>query len=183
MMAASATLPNSHTVPRPAPSSAAHPASDHTAQRTRVLRQFRVVFGAVRQHFHQIEKQAGVGGAMVAALGYIQAQPGLRVTELAAAMDVHQSTASNLVKQLVQRGLVKSAKAEDDRRSVRLQLEAAGHAVLARVAGPREGVLPRALGELPEDALQHLEQGLAELLLRLPVDSETPAARTPLADL
>lgn len=160
-----------------------NPPAAPIAQRTRVLRQFRIVFGAVRQHFHQIEKQAGVGGALVAALGYIQAQPGLRVSELAVAMDVHQSTASNLVKQLVQRGLVRAEKAEDDRRSVRLHMDDAGRAVLAKVAGPREGVLPRALGELPDAALDQLEKGLTELLLRLPTNAEAPAARTPLAEL
>lgn len=160
-----------------------NPLAAPIAQRTRVLRQFRIVFGAVRQHFHQIEKQAGVGGALVAALGYIQAQPGLRVSELAVAMDVHQSTASNLVKQLVQRGLVRAEKAEDDRRSVRLHMDDAGRAVLAKVTGPREGVLPRALGELPDAALDQLEKGLTELLLRLPTNAEAPAARTPLAEL
>lgn len=164
-----------------------HEVSDTSApaaQSTRVLRQFRVVFGAVRQHFHELEKQAGVGGAMVAALGYIQGQPGLRISELAVAMDVHQSTASNLVKQLVQRGLVKSAKAEDDRRSVRLYLEPSAQAVLARVSGPREGVLPHALGGLSAEALGHLERGLAELLQQLAASNTVQeAARTPLADL
>lgn len=168
---------------KPASSTSVCPPTETTAQRTRVLRQFRVVIGAVRQHFHQVEKQAGVGGALVAALGYIQAQPGLRITELAVAMDVHQSTASNLVKQLVQRGLARTEKAEDDRRSVRLHLDEAGRAVLAKVAGPREGVLPRALGELPDDALEHLEQGLAALLHHLPASGDLPTARTPLAEL
>ena len=51
------------------------------------------------------------------------------------------------------------------------------------MSGPREGVLPRALGSLSDEALTHLEQGLAALLAQLPVDQETPAARTPLADL
>lgn len=169
------------TAPTKAPTLA--PTAAPAAQRTRVLRQFRVVFGAVRQHFHQIEKQAGVGGALVAALGYIQARPGLRVTELAVAMDVHQSTASNLVRQLVQRGLVTTEKAEDDRRSVRLQLALAGLSVLAKVSGPQEGMLPRALGHLSDEALTHLEQGLTELLQQLPAGTEAPAARTPLADL
>jgi len=30
---------------------------------TRVLRQFRVVFNAVKTHFRQVEREAGVGGA------------------------------------------------------------------------------------------------------------------------
>lgn len=170
-------------MPRPAPSPVAQVATEATAQSTRVLRQFRLVFGAVRQHFHQIEKQAGIGGAMAAALGYIQAQPGMRVSELAVAMDVHQSTASNLIKQLVQRGLITAGKGEDDRRSVRLLLQPAGQAVLDKVIGPREGVLPHALSGLPDEALSQLEHGLHALLKQLPVDQKAPTARTPPADL
>lgn len=154
-----------------------------TAQKTRVLRQFRVVFGAVRQHFRQVERRAGVGGAMVAALDYIEASPGLRVTELAIAMDVHQSTASNLVRQMVQRGLIRTERDPGDRRSVHLQLEDAGRRVLLAVPGPREGVLPQALARLSDDGLQQLETGLAELLALLPVKAEAEAARTPLANL
>ncbi len=170
-------------MPRSAPTPVTNVNTEAAAQSTRVLRQFRVVFGAVRQHFHQIEKQAGIGGAMVAALGYVQAQPGMRVSELAVAMDVHQSTASNLIKQLVQRGLITAEKGEDDRRSVRLLLQPAGQAVLAKVSGPREGVLPRALSGLSDEALSQLEHGLHALLKQLPVDHEAPTARTPLADL
>lgn len=120
---------------------------------------------------------------MVAALGYVQAQPGLRVSGLAVAMDVHQSTASNLVKQLVQRQLITVVKAEDDRRSVCLHLAPAGQNVLAKVSGPREGVLPRALAELSEETLEQLEHGLAELLQQLTLSDDGQTARTPLADL
>lgn len=159
------------------------PPTSPAAQKTRVLRQFRMVFGAVRQHFRQIERQAGVGGAMVAALDYIASSPGLRVTELAIAMDVHQSTASNLVRQMVQRGLVRTERDPGDRRNVRLQLEDEGRQLLAAVPGPREGVLPQALALLPDDALEQLEHGLTELLAKLPVKADADAARTPLANL
>ena len=36
-----------------------------------VLRQFRMLFNAVRRHFHRLEKQAGIGGANVWALSLI----------------------------------------------------------------------------------------------------------------
>lgn len=35
---------------------------------TRVLRQFRIVFNAVRSHFRQVEREAGIGGAQLWAL-------------------------------------------------------------------------------------------------------------------
>ena len=146
-----------------------------------VLRQFRVVFGAVRSHFRQVEKQAGIGGAQAWALSLVQRQPGLGVTELAQAMDIHQSTASNLVRQLLQRGLLRSEKSPQDRRSVHLYLEPAGAAVLQTLPGPFEGVLPQALQQLPPEALAQLHAGLAQLLPLLQAD--LAAGGVPLAEL
>ena len=65
-----------------------------------MLRQFRVVFNAVRTHFQQVEKKVGIGGAQVWALSVIRRTPGAGVNSLAQAMNIHQSTASNLVRQL-----------------------------------------------------------------------------------
>lgn len=146
-----------------------------------VLRQFRQVFSAVRHHFHQLEKLAGVGGAQVWALSEIRQSPGLSMNGLARAMDVHQSTASNLVRQLVQRGLVRTEKSSVDRRGVCLFLEAAAETLLHSLPGPHQGLLPQALSRLSPLALHQLSQGLGALVGKLSVDEA--AARTPLADL
>jgi DNA-binding MarR family transcriptional regulator len=67
----------------------------------RVLRQFRQIFNAVKTHFQQVEKIVGLGGAQVWALSVIRDAPDIGVCSLAQAMNIHQSTASNLVKTLV----------------------------------------------------------------------------------
>ncbi len=72
----------------------------------RVLRQFRQVFNAVKTHFRQVEKTVGLGGAQVWALSLIRDMPGVGIGDLAQAMNIHQSTTSNLVKGLVERELV-----------------------------------------------------------------------------
>ena len=54
----------------------------------RVLRKFRLVFNAVKTHFKQVEKRAGVGGAQLWALSVVQGQSGLGVNDLARAMDL-----------------------------------------------------------------------------------------------
>ena len=86
----------------------------------RVLRQFRIVFNAVRSHFQQVERESGLGGAQIWALSLIRERPGLGVNELAAALSVRQPTASNLVKGLVRLGLVEARReeAEDVREAV-----------------------------------------------------------------
>lgn len=130
----------------------------------RVLRRFRIVFNAVKAHFQQVEKLAGVGGAQLWALSVVAAQPGLGVTRLAREMDVHQSTASNLVRSLVERGLLAASRAGADRRAVQLHLLPAGRRVLRRAPAPLAGLLPKALDSLDAATLARLDADLARLI-------------------
>lgn len=146
-----------------------------------VLRRFRIVFNAVRGHFKQIEKQVGLGGAQVWALSLVRDNPGIGVGKIAEGMDVHQSTASNLVKALLRRELISLDKGVEDRRSVRLYILPAGMDVLRQVSGPFEGVLPMALGQLSEATLHRLDQDLETLIQVLKADEQ--AGSIPLAEL
>lgn len=146
-----------------------------------VLRRFRVVFSAVRTHFRQMEKQVGLGGAQVWALSVIQANPGIGMGGVATRMDIHQSTASNLVKTLFRKELITMDKAPQDRRHVQLKILPAGTRLLKKVPGPFEGVLPEALGNLSAETLNRLDADLGQLIDILNAD-ET-AAETPLAQI
>lgn len=148
---------------------------------TRVLRQFRIVFNAVKTHFRQVEREAGVGGAQLWALSVIERMPGIGATGLAREMDIHQSTASNLVKGLIQRGMVTTTRDGADRRSVALWLLPAGAEVLTRAPMPFTGVLPDALASLDADTLMRIEQDLAMLIGLLAADEAS--AKVLLADM
>jgi DNA-binding MarR family transcriptional regulator len=145
----------------------------------RVLLQFRMVFGAARRHFQRVEQAVGLGGAQVWALSVIQQSPDLSLGALAQALRIRQPTASNMVKQLVARGLVQAERSAGDRRRLLLRATPDGLALLARVPGPPEGVLPQALSRLEPDVLHHLETHLQTLLGHLQVDEAT--AHTPLS--
>lgn len=158
------------------------PATQDAADPSRlVLRQFRQIFNAVKTHFRQVESKAGLGGAQVWALGLIREQPGIGVSELARRMDVHQSTASNLVRTLVDKGLIEASKDEADRRTVQLSTLPAGVRALRATPGPFEGVLPEALRSLDPELLERLHADLAVLIGVLKVEGED--AQTPLAEL
>jgi hypothetical protein len=116
----------------------------------RVLRRFRSVFNAVKTHFQQVEKKAGIGGAQLWALSVVQARPTSVSVELARAMDIHQTTASNLVKAMAtaawwwptvgrSRPPCHAVPARDASRHAR---------VLKKAPGPFSGVLPEALAAL-----------------------------------
>ena len=151
------------------------------ASAAQVLRQFRVVFNAVKTHFQQVEKASGIGGAQVWALSEVAAHPGMGTGELARAMDIHQSTASNLVKALVTRRLLRTERDERDRRAVHLFVTEAGLETLARAPTPFSGVLPDALNTLDEATLARMNGDLAVLIKVL--GGDTAAAQTPLAQL
>jgi DNA-binding MarR family transcriptional regulator len=161
------------------------PASINTtvspAAPARVLRQFRVVFNAVKTHFRQVEQQAGLGGAQVWALSAIRDAPGIGVKELARTLDIKQSTASNLVRGLLEREMIAAHRDGPDRRMVALHLQPGGAAVLARAPAPFAGVLPDALGELDATTLARLEADLGKLIALLGADAD--AGTVPLAEL
>lgn len=146
-----------------------------------VLRRFRIVFNTVRAHFQQVEKKVGLGGAQVWALSAIRDQPGIGMGGLAKCLDIHQSTASNLVKGLLQKELITVEKDSTDKRHVHLHVTPKALTVLAAVPGPFEGVLPVALAQLHASTLQRLDQDLGELTAL--IEADEAAGQLPLAQL
>ena len=157
------------------------PPPDPVEPAARVLRRFRSVFNAVKTHFQQVEKKAGVGGAQVWALSVIQQQPDIGVGGLAKAMDIHQTTASNLVKAMVASDLVVARRLASDRRATQLRLTPAGVRVLKKAPGPFAGVLPEALATLDLETLTRLDSDLGKLLEVLQADER--GAGIPLAQM
>ena len=157
-------------VNRSKPALDAAPPVDNEQAAIAVLRQFRQVFNAVKSHFQQVEKTVGMGGAQVWALSVVREQPGIGVGALARAMSIHQSTASNLVRTLIDREMVVAVKQGADRRAVQLNLLPAGAKVLKNSPGPFAGVLPDALKALPPDALARMQADLSRLIQLLDAD-------------
>lgn len=145
-----------------------------------ILRQFRIVFNAVKTHFQQVETLAGASGAQVWALHVINERPGLRISELARAMDIRQPTASIFVKGLAAQELVTVRRDGQDRRAVQLHATSAGRKLLRKAPGPFAGVLPQAIAELDEQTLAQLEVSLGALIRKL--DTDDRGATIPLAE-
>lgn len=147
-----------------------------------VLQQFRIVFKSVKKHFQWVEKETGVSGSQLWALAQIAGAPGTSVTELARALAIHQSTASNLIDKLAQRELIRRERKLDDQRVVRLYLTRQGQAIVAKAPQPVEGVLPDALMRLPKAELLKLDAMLKGLTQLMRV-RDASGKHTPLADI
>ena len=96
-------------------------------------------------------------------------------------MDIHQSTASNLVKVLLKKELITLTKSNGDKRVVELRVTPEGKKALKSIPGPFEGVLPDALRQLDEETLSNLNRDLEKLVQVLATDEG--AGSIPLAHL
>jgi DNA-binding MarR family transcriptional regulator len=122
-----------------------------------------------------------MGGAQVWALSVVREQPGIGVGALARAMSIHQSTASNLVRTLIDREMVVAVKQGADRRAVQLNLLPAGAKVLKNAPGPFAGLLPDALKALPPETLDRLQADLGRLIIEIAADVR--GASVPLSEM
>jgi len=147
-----------------------------------VLAQFRIVLKAIRSHYQSVQRRAGISGAQLWALARVADSPGVNVGTLAGNLAVHQSTASNLLRQLQQLALVERRRRGKDQRSVQIFVTSKGRALLRRSPQPLIGVLQQALMDLPEANLAGMHRQLAALIASM--KSKNLAARaTPLSEL
>ncbi len=146
------------------------------------LKKFRQIFSSAQHHFRRVEDQCGLSGAQLWVLREVAEHPGQRVSDLARAMSVHLSTASNLLDKLTKRKLIRRERNDPDQRIVRLFLTEEGARIVASAPGPARGVLPDALNRLPDESLDSLNRSLALLLDAIEGENKE-AAMKPLSDL
>ena len=132
-----------------------------------VLRQFRVIVAALREHYGAVERAAGIGGAQLWALAEIAAADELSVGDLARQMGIKSPTASNLVRSLLERDFVRKLRAREDQRIVCVSVTPEGKALLRRAPQPLEGLLQSALARLPANRLESLHAHLDDVLALL----------------
>ncbi|SPE26098.1 MarR family transcriptional regulator [Burkholderiales bacterium] len=154
----------------------------HQQNALAVLEQFRLIFRSAKKHFQWVQQRTGVSGAQLWVLAELHRRPGIRVTELARAMAVHQSTASNLLERLEKLRLIQRERSPADQRVVHLSLTDAGREAIARAPMPLEGVLPDALRSLAHEDLLALQQQLVQLAKRMKV-RDRAGKRIPLAEM
>lgn len=147
-----------------------------------VLKQFRVIYGSVRQHFREVEQTCGVTGSQLWIMQEVANNPGIGVSLLADRLSIHQSTCSQLLEKLVNRKLIIKERSKEDQRRVGLHLTDEATSLVKKAPGPAEGVLPEALEGLQDEAIKLLNQSLEKVIEQLQVKDEKLADQ-PLSDL
>lgn len=147
-----------------------------------VLKQFRIIFGTVKQHFREIEATCGISGSQLWLLNEIASHPELGVSRVAENLAIHQSTCSLLVEKLVKKRLVEKQRLAEDQRKVGLSITAQGRAILEKAPQPVDGILPKVLAGLATTELSKLEESLELVISQLDEQTRT-MANQPLSDL
>ena len=143
--------------------------SEHTFRRAvamQVLKKFRQAFRLAKSHSSSLRKRKRVSSAEMGTLRELGEHPGMRVTELAEALALHQSTISNLIGKLLHRQLVRRKRDNMDSRVVHLYLTTAGERVVIISPAAPHNVLLDTLEHLSAKTLRLLDSELAGLLDR-----------------
>ncbi len=146
-----------------------------------VLRHIRELFRVSQQHFKRIEARCGVSGVQVWAVAELKARPGMTISELASALSIHLSTASNLLDRMEANALVRRERGKKDQRVVRVYITSSGQKMLRKAPEPVQGVIPDALERMPAATLARLHRDL-ERLSHLARIRDRRAAMRPLAE-
>ncbi|MBU6460813.1 MAG: MarR family winged helix-turn-helix transcriptional regulator [Proteobacteria bacterium] len=138
-----------------------------------VLKCFRTVVKSVKRHSEKIKEQCGVSGAELWVLSELLNKPGMRSSDLARVLAIHQSTLSNLLDKLDRKKLIWRERGRTDQRVVRLYLTESGEEVITHAPGPSQGVLIDALRHLSDEVVVSLETNLGILVQSMKLKDET----------
>ena len=165
-----------------APAALLIPDDLHDRLATDALKKFRIIFSSVKTHLGEIEAQCGVSSSQLWVLWELHKSPGLKVTELALKLSIHQSTASNLIEKLSKRTLITKKREDADQRVVRLYLTETGLSLVMQAPSYPRGILRDALDDLDIEELQQLQQSLNILIGKIRLKNEADAMK-PLTDI
>jgi len=124
----------------------------------------RRLFRVLRSSNTENERETGLTAAQLFVLTHIARHGGVSLGDVAAHTLTTQSTASEVVARLVDRGLVQRAVSAADRRRVELSATAFGRRTLRFSSPPVQETLIAALRKLPIGQQESIAQGLAAWL-------------------
>ena len=137
-----------------------------------VIQKLRIVFKGVQAHSKKVQKSCGLSSAKLWMLHEIEGTPGIKVSQLAAALSIHPSTCSNMLDKLEEKQLIHRNRSKTDHRSVHLYVTEEGRRNLVKAPQPTQGKLSSALVQLSPSQLSKLNSGLDALVQALHVKDE-----------
>ena len=132
----------------------------------------RRIVRALHESHRRAEQRWQLSAAQLLVLQRLAEAPTLSVNELADRTFTHQSTVSVVVARLVNRGLVRRGRADDDARRAELALTGAGRALLRRAMSSAQAQLFDALDAMSSARLRVIAAGIDDVVSALGVGAE-----------
>jgi DNA-binding MarR family transcriptional regulator len=148
------------TVPRRRSPASTTPRADVTA----IVGGLRRVVRALELYSQEVRRDFGLTAPQLWALKTLHRRGALTVNQLAAALHVHQSSASLLVNRLERRGLLRRSRAQDDRRFVRIEATERALTLMELAPEPAQGRLLHGLSGMPSARLRGIRRAVDDLV-------------------
>jgi DNA-binding MarR family transcriptional regulator len=132
----------------------------------RVLKNLRRALRLAKSRSGTLQRGGPVTNAEMWVLRELGKHPGLKVTDLARATALHQSSISNVMRKMKQKQLVRDKRDDVDARVVRLYLTAAGERMVSANPSVPHNHLLSTLERLSAKTLNQLDRELTDLLHR-----------------
>ncbi len=129
-----------------------------------IIDNIRRVFQVVNEQSKRAERQTGLTGPQLWAIKTIAGDAPLMVSKIAARMYLHPATVVGILDRLEKRGLAQRVRSIDDRRIVRVELTAAGKALLRKAPEVAQGLLVSGLEKLTAKRLSDIRSSLDQLV-------------------
>lgn len=153
------------------------PETSHEQLASSALKDFRIIFNSVKKHFKQVEELCGISSSQLWVLWELHKTPGLKVSELAGKLAIHQSTASNLIEKAAKKALISKKREDQDQRVVRLYLTEAGREIVKKAPDSPRGVLTEAIDQLSVEDLVQLQNSLEKLIGKMKLKDDADAMK------
>lgn len=140
-----------------------------------VLDAIRRIVRAIRLSSRDTERRVGVSAAQLFVLSRLHSGRAMSLNELAQLTLTHQSSASVVVRKLVERGLVQRTTSKTDRRRQELSLTAAGRDVLGKAPKAAQDRFVSALQSMRASDVRELARLLDRFVQGVGLDVQEPA--------
>jgi DNA-binding MarR family transcriptional regulator len=138
---------------------------------TAIVGGLRRVVRALELYSQEVRRDFGLTAPQLWALTTLHRRGPLTVNDLAAALHVHQSSASLVVSRLEQRGLVRRVRAERDKRFVRIEPTERALAMMAAAPEPAQGRLLHGLSGMSPTRIRSIRRAVDDLVGAMEAES------------
>lgn len=139
-----------------------------------VIDNLRRTIQALNESYKATEKETGLTSPQLWAIKLIANAAPIKVSELARGMFLHPATIVGIIDRLEAKGLVMRTRSTEDRRVVDLDLTPLGRELVAHAPEAAQVRLVKGLEALPEKSLQHVAEGMKQLVGILGAEEYVP---------